>query len=111
MTGWVDKGRAVDVVYLDFSKAFSTVSQDILLGKLRNCGLDEWSVRWVENWLNGRTQRVVITGAESSWRPISNGVPQGLVLTESQNHRMLGVGRDLCGSSSPTLLPNQARLQ
>ena len=29
----------------------------------------------------------------------------------SQNHRMVGVGRDLCGSSSPTLLPKQDRLQ
>jgi len=40
MTGWVDKGRAVDVVYLDFSKAIDTVSHDILLGKLRKCGLE-----------------------------------------------------------------------
>jgi len=55
MTGWVDEGRAMDVVYLDFSKAFDTVSPNILLGKLRKCGLDEWSVRWIENWLNGRT--------------------------------------------------------
>ena len=31
--------------------------------------------------------------------------------TESQNHRMVGVGRDLCGSSSPTLLPKQGYLQ
>ena len=54
------------VVYLDFSKAFDTVSHNILLEKLRNCGLDEWSVRWIENWLNGRTERVVISGAESS---------------------------------------------
>jgi len=67
MTDWVDEGRAVDVVYLDFSKAFDTVSHNILLGKLRKCGLDEWSVKWIENWLNGRTQRVVISGAESSW--------------------------------------------
>ena len=64
MTGWVDEGRAVDVVYLDFSKALDTVSHNILLGKLRKCGLDEWSVRWTENWLNGRTQRVVMSSAE-----------------------------------------------
>ena len=56
MTGWVEQGRAMDVVYLDFSKAFDTVSDDILLGKLRKCGLDEWSVKWIENWLNGRTE-------------------------------------------------------
>ena len=66
VTGWVNEGRAVDVVYLDFSKAFDTVSHDILLGKLRKWGLYEWSVRWNENWLNGRTQRVIISGAESS---------------------------------------------
>ena len=37
MTGWVDGGRAVDVAYLDFSKAFDTVSHKILLGNLRKC--------------------------------------------------------------------------
>jgi len=66
LTGWVDKGRAVDVLCLDFSKAFDTVFHNILLGKLRKYGLDEWSVKWIENWLNGRTQRVVVSGAESS---------------------------------------------
>ncbi|GAB0181772.1 mitochondrial enolase superfamily member 1 [Grus japonensis] len=41
MTCWVDEGRAVGVVYLDFSKAFDTISHNILISKLRKCGLDE----------------------------------------------------------------------
>ena len=38
-------------------------------------------------------------------------ISQNHRITESQNHRMVGVGRDLCGSSSPTLLPKQGHLQ
>ena len=36
-----------------------------------------WTVRWTENWLDGTARRVVLSSAlESSWRPLSNGVPQ-----------------------------------
>jgi len=56
----------VDIVYLDFSKAFNTVSHNILIGKLRKCGLDEGTASGIENWPNGRAQRVVISGSEPS---------------------------------------------
>ena len=80
ITSWVDEGRVVDVIYLDFSKAFDTVSHDILIAKLRKCGIEEWTVRWVENWLTGRAHRVVIGGAECGRRSVTSGVPQGSVL-------------------------------
>jgi len=67
MTAWVNEGRAVDVVCLDFSKAFETVSCNILVGKIWKCGLDGWMVRWIENWLNGRAWRVA-TAAQSQRR-------------------------------------------
>jgi len=58
----VDLGRAVDVVYLDFSKAFNTDSHRLLLDKLARYRLDRLSVRSERNWLTGCTQRVVISG-------------------------------------------------
>ena len=79
ITIWVDGERAVDVVYLDFSKVFDTVSHNILVIKLRKSGMDEWMVRWIDNYLTGRAQRVVISRSESDWRPVISSVPHGSV--------------------------------
>lgn len=67
VTCLVDEGQAVDVVYLNFSKAFDTVPHNILVGKLAACGLDGYILHWVKHWLDGRAQRVVVSGVESSW--------------------------------------------
>ncbi|KAJ7398532.1 rna-directed dna polymerase from mobile element jockey-like [Pitangus sulphuratus] len=60
VTCLVDEGKAVDTVHLEFSKAFGTVSHSILLEKLS--GLDGCTVHWVEGWLHGQAQRVVLNG-------------------------------------------------
>ena len=62
----VDEEKAVDVVYLDFSKAFDTDFHSILLQKLAARGLDRYTLGWVRNWLGGRAQRVVVNGVQSS---------------------------------------------
>ncbi|GAB0190170.1 mitochondrial enolase superfamily member 1 [Grus japonensis] len=62
----VDKGKAMDVVYLDFSKAFDTISHSIVLQKLAAHGLDGHTLHWVKNWLDGRAQRVVMNGVKFS---------------------------------------------
>jgi len=53
VTCLVDERKAVDVVYLDFSKAFDTVPRSILLEKLAAHGLDECTLHWIKNWLDG----------------------------------------------------------
>jgi len=63
-----------------FCKAFDAISCNILIDKCRKYGLDRWTVRWIENWLNGQAQRVVMSAMKSSCRQVTSGTPQGSML-------------------------------
>ena len=80
ITKWVDEGSPVDVIYLDFQKAFDKVPHQRLILKLKSHGMGNSIINWIEQWLTDRRQRVVVDGEVSSWISVLSGVPQGSVL-------------------------------
>ena len=76
----IEKGEPVDVLYLDLAKAFNTVPPRKLLHKVKAHGIDGKILKWIEAFLVGRQQRVIVGDRLSGWMPVPSGVPQGSVL-------------------------------
>ena len=76
----LDEGKEVRVIFCDISKAFNRVWHRGLLKKLESIGIRGSLLDWVQNYLSGRKQRVVINNASSDWSFIKAGVPQGSIL-------------------------------
>lgn len=76
----LDSNGQVDVIFLDFSKAFDKVPHDKLIIKLRILGIPEHFVRWISAYLTNKKQYTDIGGQLSESLPVTSGVPQGSVL-------------------------------
>jgi hypothetical protein len=76
----VQKGLCVDVIYIDFAKAFDSVPISILLLKLKNIGIDGKIYKFIENFLTNRSFKVKICESFSESKNTYSGVPQGSVL-------------------------------
>ena len=76
----LNSGNQVDVLFLDFSKAFDKVPHKHLLYKLNYYGICDPYLEWIEQFLTDRTQQVVVENKFSALTPVISGVPQGSVL-------------------------------
>ena len=77
----IDSGKAVAVAFIDFKKAFDSVSHDILETKLNlDFGITGTLLDWLKSYLHGRQQFTVLNGVKSERSRVSFGIPQGSVL-------------------------------
>ena len=95
----IEKGLGVDVVYLDFSKAFDKVDFNVLLSKLHKLGIGGTLGKWFYSFLTGRTQCVAVNGVLSHPICVESGVIQGSVLGPLLFLIMIGdIGDDVFSS-------------
>ncbi len=76
----LDKGNDLDVVYLDFDKAFDKVDHGILLSKLEILKVNENVKVWIKSFLTNRKQFVATNGVLPCESLVRSGVPQGTIL-------------------------------
>ncbi len=76
----MNKGQQIDAIVMDFSKAFDRVAHSRLAYKLHQYGIRGSTLKWIENFLSGRSQSVVVENSKSPTAPVTSGVPQGSVI-------------------------------
>ena len=76
----IEDGTCIDVIYLDFQKAFDKVPHKRLMNKLKAYGIQGNVYTWIQNFLSNRKQRVSVRGSYSDWTNVLSGVPQGSIL-------------------------------
>ena len=76
----VDNGKMVGALFLDLSKAFDTMSHDLILSKLCDFGVAPQEREWFSDYLFGRVQLVQVGLQYSSPFAVTSGVPQGSIL-------------------------------
>ena len=76
----IDMGIQTDCIFLDFTKAFDSVSHVRLIHKLGTFGIRGPLLQWFTSYLDGRIQRVVLDGEASKWMKVTSGVPQGSII-------------------------------
>ena len=76
----LEKKSQIDLIMLDFSKAFEKVPHQRLMGKIWNQRIQGTTHRWINGFLSDRLQRVIVDGEASDWSVVESGVPQGTVL-------------------------------
>ena len=76
----IQGGGQIDLIIMDFTKAFDKVSHQRLLYKLEGFGVSPQVRKWIEHFLCNRSQRVIVEGCTSGDVSVDSGVPQGTVL-------------------------------
>ena len=75
----LDYDRLVGAVLLESSKAFDMISHSILLKKLECYGIIHGELKWFDDFLSGRKQRVCVGGIQLDWTHVIRGVPQSSI--------------------------------